>query len=200
VVFSTQIGDYTVTAFLDALQESRLADLQAEPTIVTLDNRRAEILVGQEIPIRVLDAGANANQNGPQSSINVPRATVSLKEAGIILSVTPHITNNRQVLMAIHAENSSAEQAGSDVGYVFNKQRADNQLLVSDGETAVIGGLTVTQVTKFKSGIPFLMDIPYIGGLFRRTSKQEEKRDLLILVTPHIVDEGERAPAPGNGR
>ena len=198
VVYSATMGKYTLTTFLDALQETRLADLQAEPTIVTLDNRRAEILVGQEIPIRVLDAGSGT---GTPGSVNVPRATVTLKEAGIILSVTPHITNNRQVLMAIHAENSSAEQVqSSDVGFVFSKQRADNQLLVGDGETAVIGGLTVTEVVLAKSGIPFLMDIPYLGKLFRRTSKLEQKRDLLILVTPHIVDEGERVPGPGNGR
>ena len=86
------------------------------------------------------------------------------------------------------------------MGFVFNKQRADNQLLVGDGETAVIGGLTVTEVVVFKSGIPYLMDIPYVGRLFRRTAKAEQKRDLLILVTPHIVDEGERVPGPGNGR
>ena len=199
VVYSAAIGKYSLTAFLDALQESRLADLQAEPTIVTLDNRRAEILVGEEIPLRILDANSGGGGgSGPNSG--VPRATVTLKEAGIILSVTPHITNNRQVLMSIHAENSSAEPAASDVGYIFSKQRADNQLLVGDGETAVIGGLTVTQVAKQRIGIPILMDLPFIGKLFATNRSNEAKRDLLILVTPHIIDEGERAEAPGNGR
>jgi type IV pilus assembly protein PilQ len=201
VVYSTMLGKYTLTAFLDALQETRLADLQAEPTIVTLDNRRAEILVGQEIPLRVLDASAAGGAGGGgQAGSNVPRATVTLKEAGISLAVTPHITNNRQILMAIHAENSDAQLAGSDVGYIFTKQRADNQLLVGDGETAVIGGLTVTQVTKQRVGIPILMDLPLVGPLFATNRSQEAKRDLLILVTPHIVDEGERADTPGNGR
>jgi type IV pilus assembly protein PilQ len=198
LVYSAAIGKYSLTAFLDALQETRLADLQAEPTIVTLDNRRAEILVGEEIPLRILDANSGGGGGGPNGG--VPRATVTLKEAGIILSVTPHITNNRQVLMSIHAENSSAEPAASDVGYIFSKQRADNQLLVGDGETAVIGGLTVTQVAKQKIGIPVLMNLPIIGRLFSTTKSNEAKRDLLILVTPHIIDEGERADAPGNGR
>jgi type IV pilus assembly protein PilQ len=193
LVFSAALGKFQLTSFLDALQEVRLADLQAEPSIVTLDNRRAEILVGQEIPIRVLDLGTQGQQGGgAQGANNVPRATVQLKEVGIILSVTPHITNNKQVLLNLHAENSDAQLASSDVGFIFGKQRADNQLLVGDGETAVIGGLTVTQVTSSKSGIPLLVDLPVIGRLFGTTRTSEQKRDLLILVTPHIIDEGER--------
>jgi len=191
LIFSAALGKFQLTSFLDALQEVRLADLQAEPSIVTLDNRKAEILVGQEIPIRVLDVSTQGQQPG-QNAINVPRATVQLKEVGIILSVTPHITNNRQILLKLHAENSDAQLASSDVGFIFGKQRADNQLLVGDGETAVIGGLTVTQVTSSKSGIPLLVDLPIIGRLFGVTRTSEQKRDLLILVTPHIIDDGDR--------
>ncbi|CAN5166076.1 hypothetical protein BH23GEM2_BH23GEM2_03370 [soil metagenome] len=195
VIFSTALGKFSLTSFIDALQEVRMADLQAEPSVVTLNNRRAEILVGQEIPIRVLDAGAGqgAGQVGGQQ--NIPRATVQLKEVGIILSVVPQVTNNRQILLTVHAENSDAQLASSDVGFIFGKQRADNQMLVNDGETAVIGGLTVTQVTQAKSGIPLLVDLPFVGRLFGQTRTSEEKRDLLILITPHIVDEGERMDA-----
>ncbi len=194
LVFSAALGKFQLTSFLDALQEVRLADLQAEPSIVTLDNRKAEILVGQEIPIRVLDLGTQGQGQGQAGGTGnqVPRATVQLKEVGIILSVTPHITNNRQILLKLHAENSDAQLASSDVGFIFGKQRADNQLLVGDGETAVIGGLTVTQVTSSKSGIPLLVDLPIIGRLFGVTRTSEQKRDLLILVTPHIIDDGDR--------
>jgi type IV pilus assembly protein PilQ len=190
LVFSTALGKFSLTSFLDALQEVRLADLQAEPSVVTLNNRRAEILVGQEIPIRVLDVGTA--QGGVAGAANTPRATVQLKEVGIILSVVPQVTNNRQILLTVHAENSDAQLASSDVGFIFGKQRADNQLLVNDGETAVIGGLTVTQVTQSKSGIPLLVDLPFVGRLFGQTRTGEEKRDLLILITPHIIDEGDR--------
>ncbi len=201
LIFSAAIGKYSLTPFIQALQESSLADVQAEPTVVTLDNRKAEILVGQEIPIRVLDAGAGAGGGGAQGQINIPRATVQLKEVGISLSVTPRITNNRQIMMTIHAENSSASLASSDVGFIFDKQRADNTLMVPDGETAVIGGLTITQVTKSRRGVPFLMDLPYLGRLFSTTRKNEQKRDLVILVSPHILDDGEaRTPAPNPGR
>ncbi len=194
VVFSTALGKFQLTSFLDALQEVRLADLQAEPSIVTLDNRQASIQVGQEIPIRVLDANT-ANLGGATGANQVPRATVQMKQVGIILTVTPHITNNRQILLLLHAENSDAQLASSDVGFIFGKQAGDTQLLVGDGETAVIGGLTVTQTTQSKSGIPILVDLPLIGRLFGETRTDDEKRDLLILVTPHIIDDG--APIPG---
>ena len=194
VIFSTALGKFQLTSFLDALQEVRLADLQAEPSIVTLDNRQASIQVGQEIPIRVLDANTG-NVGGGANPNQVPRATVQMKQVGIILTVTPHITNNRQILLLLHAENSDAQLAASDVGFIFGKQSGDTQLLVGDGETAVIGGLTVTQTTQSKSGIPLLVDLPIIGRLFGETRTQDEKRDLLILVTPHIIDDG--APIPG---
>ena len=192
MVFSTALGKFQLTSFLDALQEVRLADLQAEPSIVTLDNRQASIQVGQEIPIRVLDAGT---ATGGATGAQAPRATVQMKQVGIILTVTPHITNNRQILLLLHAENSDAQLASSDVGFIFGKQSGDTQLLVGDGETAVIGGLTVTQTTQSKSGIPLLVDLPIIGRLFGETRTDDEKRDLLILVTPHIIDDG--APIPG---
>ena len=194
LLFSTAIGKFSLTTFLDALRENQLADLQAEPSIVTLDNRVAEILVGQETPVRVIDAGS-AGQVGVTA-----RANVQFKESGIILRVTPHITSNRQIRMTVHAEQSKLNVVGGDLGFFFDKSRADNQLLVSDGETAVIGGLTQTAVTRNRSGIPYLSELPLIGKLFSQTDTREEKRDLLVLITPHIIDEGEAVRPPGGAR
>jgi type IV pilus assembly protein PilQ len=190
LLFSTALGKYSLTAFLDALREQQLSDIQAEPSIVTLDNREAKILVGEETPVRVIDAGA-------ASQVAVPaRANVQFKETGIILTVTPHITNNRQIRMSIAAEQSELRIIGGDLGFTIPKRNATTQLLVGDGETAVIGGLTQTQVTRNKSGIPLLSDLPLIGRLFSQTDSREEKRDLLILITPHIIDEGEAIRPP----
>ncbi len=210
LIYSTALGRYQLTAFLNALQTSSLADVQSEPSITILNNRSAEIFVGQEIPIRVIDASAGGGAQGgggggggggaggeqPNAATFFPRATVSLEEAGIRLSVTPQITNNKMVLLQIQAENSSAEIASTDVGVIFNRQRAESQVLVADGEAAVIGGLTVTETTRFRSGIPVLMNLPFIGRLFSQNSTNETKRDLLILVTPYILDDGEASP-PG---
>lgn len=192
LLFSTALGKYSLTAFLDALHEQQLSDIQAEPSITTLDNREAKILVGEETPVRVIDAGA-------ASQIGVPaRANVQFKETGIILTVTPHITNNRQIRMSISAEQSELRIIGGDLGFTIPKRNANTQLLVSDGETAVIGGLTQTQIVKNKSGIPLLSDLPLIGRLFSQTDTREEKRDLLIMITPHIIDEGEAIRPPNH--
>ena len=192
LLFSTALGKYSLTAFLDALREQQLSDIQAEPSIVTLDNREAKILVGEETPVRVIDAGA-AGQAGVPA-----RANVTFKETGIILTVTPHITSNRQIRMSIAAEMSELRIIGGDLGFTIPKRNATTQLLVNDGETAVIGGLTQTQVVKNKSGIPLLSDLPLLGRLFSQTDSREEKRDLLILITPHIIDEGEAIRPPNN--
>jgi type IV pilus assembly protein PilQ len=183
LIFSTAIGNFDLTTFLQALQRVELADVQAEPTITTLDNRVAEILVGDRVPIRVIDVSSGAVAGA------APRATVRFEQTGINLRVTPHVTANRQVLMEVHAERSNVKPASVDIGFTFQTQQADNQILVNDGETAVIGGLTVTEVTVTKSGIPFLVDLPILGKLFGFSSEQESRRDLLILITPHIIDD-----------
>jgi type IV pilus assembly protein PilQ len=181
LVFSTALGGFTLTSFLSALERADLSDIQAEPVITTLDNRKADILVGEETPVRVIDA----------TSAGDAKANVTFKETGIRLTVTPHVTSNRQIAMELHTERSSIQPvAAVDIGFVFQTQRADNQLLVNDGETAVIGGLTVTSVTHTRSGIPLLSGLPIIGKLFSFSSQTENRRDLIILVTPRIIDDG----------
>jgi type IV pilus assembly protein PilQ len=99
-------------------------------------------------------------------------------------------------MMKVHAENSDVQFVSGDVGAVFPTQSIDNELLVADGETAVMGGLTQTSVRITKTGIPILIDLPLIGRLFGVTNRSETKRDLLILITPHIVDEGDMTMEP----
>ena len=188
LIFSTAIGNFDLTTFLQALQSVQLADVQAEPTITTVDNRQAEILVGDRVPIRIIDISSQAT-TGTGSGPAVPRATVSFQQTGINLRVTPHVTQNRQILMEVHAERSNVVPSSVDIGFTFQTQQADNQILVNDGETAVIGGLTVTEVKVSKSGIPFLVDLPILGKLFGFTRQEEQRRDLLILITPHIIDD-----------
>jgi type IV pilus assembly protein PilQ len=182
-VISLVMGRFTLVTFLDALQAAELSDVQAAPLITTLDNQEAEIWVGERTPIRVVDIGSGTV--GGQ----MPRASAQLVETGIRLRVTPTITGDRRVLMQLHAERSSAQLAATDIGVIFQQQQGTTRLLVNDGETAVIGGLTVTEVASTRAGIPVLMDIPVVGALFRTTRTREQKRDLLILVTPHIVDD-----------
>jgi type IV pilus assembly protein PilQ len=186
LVFSTVIGKYALSTFLQALEQVTLADVQAEPAVTVAENRAATIFSGERTPIRQVDVGAIAGATGV-----APRATTTLQPTGITLRVTPHVVQGtREIFMDLHAERSATVASPiSEIGAIFTSQEATTQLLVRDGETAVIGGLTQTDVTVTKSGIPFLVDLPVIGNLFGFRSTKEERRDLLILVTPHIVDD-----------
>ncbi len=196
LIYSTVIGDFSLTSFLEALQQVTLADIEAVPSITVADNRAANIFSGERTPIRQVDVGSIQGGGG------APRATTQLQPTGITLRVTPHVVmGTREVLMDLHAERSAVTPSPvSEIGAVFTSQEATTQLLVRDGETAVIGGLTVTEVTVTKSGIPFLVDLPVIGNLFGFSSTREVRRDLLILVTPHIVDDLITAGSGGTNR
>ncbi|HLM69575.1 MAG TPA: secretin N-terminal domain-containing protein, partial [Longimicrobium sp.] len=187
VLTSLVLGRYTLVSFLEALQSAELSDVQAAPTVTVSSNHEASIWVGERTPIRVVDVGGAGGGGGGGAA--TARATAQLVETGIRLIVTPQVTSDRRVLLTLHAERSSASAAATEIGVQFLQQQGQTRVMVRDGETAVIAGLTVTEVTRNRVGIPFLMDIPFLGVLFRRSSDREVKRDLLIMVTPHIADD-----------
>jgi type IV pilus assembly protein PilQ len=180
---SLVVGRHQLISFLDALSSVQLSDVQAIPQVTTLDNQQARLKVGTDVPVRTIDAGAAGGGGGS----TFPTAQVTLEETGIILEATPHVTANGNILLELNAERSSAEIAASDAGFVKQTQEARTRVLVEDGETVVIAGLTQSERTEFRSGIPLLMDLPIIGRLFRVNRQQVIQRDLIILVTPHIV-------------
>jgi type II secretory pathway component GspD/PulD (secretin) len=94
--------------------------------------------------------------------------------------------------MRVETVNSGASFGVN--GTLIDNNASRSELLVPDGQTVVIGGLTQTTVQLVKSGIPLLVDLPLIGRLFGVTSRTETRRDLLILITPHIIDEGPQSP------
>jgi type IV pilus assembly protein PilQ len=178
ILSAVVFGEFSLFTFIEALEAHQLSDVQAAPSIRVVDNHNARIHVGEKTPIRVLEQGAQVEE----ATINV-----QFEETGVILDVTPHITNNNQILLDLSAERSSLGVGPSDIGFIFNKQIGRTRLLLNDGETAVIGGLTLSEVTRSVTGIPGLMNVPLLGALFRTSKEQESKTDLIILVTPHIV-------------
>ena len=183
ILTSLAFGDFSLFAFLEALETHQLSDVQAAPSIRVVDNARARIQVGERTPIRVLEPGALTES---------ARVNVQFEDTGIILDVVPHVTNNNQIRLELMAERSGLKLGLSDVGFVFEKQTGETTLLLDDGETAAIGGLTLSSVSRSRTGIPGLMDLPWIGPLFRATKEDEQQQDLIILVTPHII-----GPPPG---
>ena len=179
---SLVMGRHTLIGFIDALESVNLSDIEATPQVTVLDNQQAQIHVGELTPIRTIDAGA-----GGTGGATFPTAQVTQQETGIILTATPHVTADGHILLELEAERSAAELAPSDAGFIFRTQRANTRVLVQDGETVVIAGLTQSELTETRSGIPLLQDLPLIGRLFRVARQQQIQQDLIILVTPHIV-------------
>ncbi len=179
---SLVIGRHQLISFIDALSSVNLSDIQAEPQTTVLDNQTARLKVGTDVPVRTIDAGSGGGQGG-----TFPTAQVALEETGIILEATPHVTANGDILLELSVERSAADLADSDVGFIKQTQEATTRVLIGDGETHVIAGLVQSERTEVRSGIPLLMNLPLIGRLFRQTREQQVQRDLIILVTPHIV-------------
>jgi type IV pilus assembly protein PilQ len=187
LIYSTALGGFDFSTFLDALQQVSLLDVQAEPSVTILNNRTAELISGSQVPFVPTAGGAGTSLTGP--------ITVERVQTGVTLRVTPSVTNNRQIMMKVETINSGA--TFSPNGTLIDNNSSKSELLVPDGQTVVIGGLTQTTVQLVKSGIPLLVDLPVIGRLFGYTNRQETRRDLLILITPHIVDEGQQPTEAG---
>jgi type IV pilus secretin PilQ/predicted competence protein len=154
------------------LLKTAKGEVVAKPQITTIDNTEARIFMGEQVPIRVLDA------NGRQA--------IQLQDAGTSLTVTPHVTADGRILLDLNPEKNSF-RVDPSAGTILQKQSAKTSVVVNDGETVVIAGLTTKEETETETGVPLLKDIPIIGYLFKHTSTQTRKRDLIIFVTPHIV-------------
>lgn len=160
---------------LQALEEKRKANIISNPRITTVDNREAKILVGQKIPLIVQDVAGNA--------------VSQLTQIGIQLKVIPHITADQKIMLDIHPEVSDlSTQSTVQGGIIINTSEADTRVMVDDGQTAVIGGLIRNNEGEVKSGVPFLMDIPLLGYLFSSVSKVDQQRELVIFVTPNLIN------------
>jgi type IV pilus assembly protein PilQ len=107
-------------------------------------------------------------------------------ETGIKLTVTPHVSGDNRILLDLHPENNSYDY-DSKGEIVISTQEAKTKVVVADGETVVIGGLTRNETQESESGIPFLKDIPLFGNLFKYSRKSVVKKDLVIFVTPRII-------------
>jgi type IV pilus assembly protein PilQ len=180
------MGRHSLISFVEALQSVNLSDVQSTQSTRVLDNRLGRIVVGERTPIRVVDAGA-AGGGGQGGQGQFPQATVQIEETGIILEVTPHVTAGDLIWLDVHAERSGLELAPSaDIGFIFNTQSVNTQVLVPNGETVLAGHLTVTEITESRAGIPLLQNLPLLGRFFRFSRQQTIQRDLVILVTPEI--------------
>ncbi len=176
--------DYlNIGALLRALQTDSDVNVLSTPNILTTDNQKAEIMVGQNVPFTV---GQTQNATtGSQGIFN----TIERKDVGIKLSITPQISSDDNVRLDINQEISDvvAASAMNSAGLITNKRSATTTVVVKDRETMVIGGLIRDNVVSTESKVPLLGDIPVLGWLFKFKSTRVEKTNLMIFITPYII-------------
>ncbi len=170
--FGKLTSNVQVDLRLSAAAEAGQVKIISTPKVVTLNNKSAKISQGQMIPY---------------STVSAEGTKTEFVEAALTLEVTPHITADGSVSMKIKASNNSAGSAATGVAPPINKKEATTELLVKSGETTVIGGIYVDSDTNTDSGVPFLMDIPLLGWLFKSNNQKKSKSELLIFITPKIV-------------
>ncbi|MEI6208310.1 MAG: type IV pilus secretin PilQ [Desulfuromonadales bacterium] len=171
ISFGTLGSNVQLDMRLNAAASASMIKIISSPKVATLNHKTAKISQGQKIPY--------------QNTTSTAGATTQFIDAALSLDVTPHINANGTIVMQIKATNSSA---GSGSPPPINTKEATTEMLLRDGETTVIGGIYVDSDTQGDDGVPYLMDIPLLGKLFKSTDNTKIKTELLIFVTPRILN------------
>ena len=169
------VGGKMLDLQLSALQSSGNGEIISQPKVVTSDKETAKILRGTEIPYQ------EASSSGATST--------SFKQAALSLEVTPQITPDNRIIMEVKVNKDAPDYQNALNGVPpISKNEVNAKVLVSDGETIVLGGVFSNTQTKSTTKVPMLGDIPYVGRLFRRDSVTDSKVELLIFLTPRIMN------------
>lgn len=172
-------------ALIQALKSNTKSNLLSTPSIVTMDNEEAYIVVGQNVPF--VTGSVTTNSTG----VN-PYTTVERKDVGVTLKVVPHIGEGGSVRLEVEQEVSAVQESrGQATDLVTSKRAIKTSVLADHGQTVVLGGLISDNSIHSRQGLPVLGDIPYLGRLFRADSKTNEKRNLLVFIHPTIVGDSD---------
>ncbi len=175
-----------ISAILRAAETKDNINVLSSPHLLTLDNKEAEIIVGQNVPFITSQTRDNTNL---ANTIN----TIERKDVGITLRLTPHIHESEYVNLEIYQESSAILGTqllnANQVGPTTTKRSAKTSVLVKNGETVVLGGMMQDSLTTNESQVPLLGDIPLLGYLFKFKSVSRQKTNLLIFLTPHVIKE-----------
>ncbi|MDI6703131.1 MAG: AMIN domain-containing protein [bacterium] len=161
----------------DALISKDKVEILSHPSIISLDNQEAKILAGKELPYVTTTMGVGG----------VSTQTVSFKEVGVRLTVTPKINPDGYITLKLHPEVSDSIGTAPNGELIIGTQEADTQILIKDGETVAIGGMITKKKEMYTSKVPVLGDFPIIGPLFRKTTSQDTKRNIFIFLTTKII-------------
>lgn len=168
---------------LQALAGTSNTNILSTPSIMTLDNEEAEIVVGQNVPFIT---GSSTNTG---SGVSNPFTTVSRQDVGLTLRVTPHIHDGNVVRLEIYQESSAlvTKSTVQTADVTTNKRSIKTTILADDGETIVLGGLVEDSLDESQNKVPLLGDIPILGRLFRSSVTTHNKRNLMVFLQPTII-------------
>ena len=171
---------------LDALASDGATNILSTPTLVTMDNEEAEIVVGQNVPL-ITGSFSSTGTNGGASGTN-PFQTIQRQDVGLTLRVTPQINEGTSIRLAIFQEVSSlAASNASASDLITNKRSITTNVMVEDGEVLVLGGLIEDTFRDTQEKVPVLGNLPVVGGLFRHDQTTKEKQNLMVFIHPVIL-------------
>ncbi|MCO7546998.1 type II secretion system secretin GspD [Stutzerimonas nitrititolerans] len=179
------VGTRSFGALITALSANSKSNLLSTPSLLTLDNQEAEILVGQNVPFQT---GAYTTDAAGATN---PFTTIEREDIGVTLRVVPHINEGATLRLEIEQEISSiaptASLTAQAVDLVTNKRSIKSTILAEDGQVIVLGGLIQDDITRTDSKVPLLGDIPFLGALFRSTQETQVKRNLMVFLRPTVI-------------
>lgn len=179
-----QVGGDRFNALISALASDTKNNVLSTPSLLTLDNQEAEILVGQNVPFKT------GSYTGSGESSDNPFTTVTRQDIGISLKIKPHINDGSSLRLEVEQENSELApslQGVDSTDLITNKRSLKSTILAEDGEIIVIGGLIKDSVRQQVSGVPLLRSIPYLGAMFRWNKDTHTKTNLMVFLRPTIV-------------
>ncbi|MEH0760189.1 type II secretion system secretin GspD [Vibrio sp. 16] len=177
---SLVMGDWT--ALISAVSTDSNSNILSSPSITVMDNGEASFIVGEEVPVLTGSTAGSSNDN--------PFQTVDRKEVGIKLKVVPQINEGNSVQLNIEQEVSNVLSPNGAVDVRFAKRQLNTSVMVNDGQMIVLGGLIDERALESESKVPLLGDIPVLGHLFKSTSTQVEKKNLMVFIKPTIIRDG----------
>jgi general secretion pathway protein D len=178
-----------------ALEADNNANILSTPTLLTLDNEEAKIVIGQNVPFVTGSYAVSAAATTP-----TPFQTVERKDVGLTLRIKPQISEGGAVRLQIYQEVSNVQDSTNASGIITNKRSVESTVLVDDGQIVVIGGLIQDTVKDGVEKIPGLGDLPLIGGLFKYNNRSRSKTNLMVFLRPTLLRGTQSANAVTNDR
>ncbi len=174
-------GGFNFAMLINALKGKSGFNLLSTPTLLTLDNAEASILVGQEVPF----VTGSVTQNNAN-----PYQTIERKEVGVKLRIKPQINVDNSVRLDIVQEVSSIADTSSASDVITNKREIKTKVMVEDNGLVILGGLISDELSTSNQRVPLLGDIPYLGRLFRSDATRNTKQNLMVFIRPRILRDG----------